>query len=192
MKHLFLIFLLAGLAFAETNPAKFEHVKDVSSILPSGEKILRCEAIIPTSRAELWHLLTTTEGLTSFAFPVGKIELKIGGDWESTYNVNGKLGDPNNIHNEIISYLPNEMLSIRISRCPPGFPSPKVAEHIWDVMTLESVDSMHTKVTEAMCGWQNTPDDEKVYKLFDWGNRYTMEKLYERVVQGPTKWKKEK
>jgi hypothetical protein len=67
--------------------------------------------------------MVTSEGLISFMAPVARIELKTGGAFQSNYKVGSKLGDPGTIRNQVLSYLPLEMLSLKIElteQFPPG------------------------------------------------------------------------
>jgi uncharacterized protein YndB with AHSA1/START domain len=163
-------------------------VSNTSFTLPGGQRILRHEVTVRATLPEVWQAFTTSEGLRSFAAPIASIDLRIGGFWEAAYDLNGRLGEATNILNQVISYLPMEMLSIRIARTPPGFPHPEVTRDIWTVIQLKPEDERRVRVITSMVGWKDTPEHDVVYNLFKEGNAHTALWLYERFEKGPRQW----
>src|SRR5688500_1786416 len=94
-------------------PAFAGEVMESSYTLPDGQRVLRHEILVPARQGEVWEAFTTAKGLMTFAAPLVSIDLRPGGVWESSYSPGAKLGDPNNIRNEVVSFVPNEMLSIK-------------------------------------------------------------------------------
>ncbi|MDK9698627.1 MAG: SRPBCC domain-containing protein [bacterium] len=177
---------LASSLFAFTLPDSV--VKNTSFQHATG-KLLQHEAVIPTSVKEVWNAFTTTEGLRSFVAPVVEIDFRVGGVWEASYDPTHRIGDTTNIQNEVLSFVPERLLSIRIKRTPPGFPNPEVAAKIATVIEFHPIDANNTKVIISMCGWEAKPEFDKVYQLFAWGNGETLKNLYRRFVEGPLRWK---
>lgn len=172
---------MADIPFAELVTLSIER-------LATAELALRHSAVIPASLANVWAAWTTTEGLRSFVAPVIDLDFRVGGRWESSYNPQAKIGDSTNIANEVLCYLPMEMLAIRIIQTPPGFPDPEVGKRLWTVMQFEPVDEGHVKVTSTMLGWRDGDETGPVFALFLRGNAYTLGKLYERFTSGPIAW----
>jgi uncharacterized protein YndB with AHSA1/START domain len=170
------------------NP-KQPDVIDSSFNLPDGGRVLRHEVVVGASQAEVWQAFTTSEGLHTFIAPVVALDFRIGGKWESTYDPDGKIGAQENILNEVICYLPMEMLSIRIVRTPPRFPYPEIGKKLWTVIQLKPEDESHTRVVTSMLGWQAGPEWDEVYSLFQQGNALTSQWIYERFMAGPKQWK---
>ena len=162
--------------------------QETSYIAASGEKILRHEVTVHASLSEVWKIFTTGEGLRSVIAPVAEIDFRLGGIWEATYDPKGKIGDPNNILNRVISYLPMEMISIQISRTPPGFPFSEVAKQIWTVIQFKEIDDQHVRIVTSMLGWKEGKDWQTVYNLFQQDNAIESQRLYERFKSGPRKW----
>lgn len=181
------LFLLAtfwsGLALAA------EAVENTSYVLPNGERVLRQSGVVRAPIAEVWKAFTTTEGFRSFAAPVAAIELRVGAIWEASYRLEAKIGEPGNIQNEVLSYLPERMLSIRVRRTPPGFPHPEVAKSVWTVVLFEEVSGGMTRVTEVMLGWKSGPEWDEIYRFFERGNAIVLLRLQQRFDSGPINWK---
>ncbi len=160
-------------------------VHNTSYLSPVAGKVLRHEIIVNADQADVWRAFTTSEGLRSFAAPVAQIDLRIGGTWESSYNPDARIGDPNNIQNEVLSFLPMEMLSTRIKRTPPGFPHPELGKQLWTVLQFFDLGNRQVKVVGSMLGWQDGPDWEPIYALFERGNASVLEALREALERRP-------
>jgi hypothetical protein len=167
-------------------------VKRTSFVSPSGERVLRHEVIVSATLQEAWDSMTTSEGLMSFMAPVVRVELKTGGLFQSSYKVGSKLGDPGTITNHVLSYVPLEMFSIKVNLTDQFPAEPREAGTLFSVLTFQKTDDRHVKVAEAMVGWKQGPDWDKVYGFFDWGNSYTLGQLCKRFEEGPVDWSKKK
>ncbi len=181
----FALFALLALAAA---PAQAQGASNTSFALPSGERVLRQEADLNAPPGEVWRTLTTTEGLRSFLAPVVSMELKVGGHWEASYDPRGRLGDSTNIVNQVVAYLPGELLVTRIERTPPTFAHADVAQGLRTIFQLRALPDGHTHLAVSMIGWQSGPDSDAVYRFFERGNAYTLASLQRRFLNGPRQW----
>jgi uncharacterized protein YndB with AHSA1/START domain len=168
----------------------FGQVSNTSYRLPGGERVARHEAIVDAAPSEVWKAFTTAEKMRGFIAPVVGFELKIGGDWEASYNADAKLGQPGNIHNEVLSYVPDKMLSIRIKETPPGFPHAELAKSVWTVIWFENVGGGKTRVTTEMLPFREGEGWEMLYKMFEAGNGITLQRLQQFFRTGPVDWSK--
>lgn len=157
-----------------TTPAP---VRLTSYISASGDRVLRHEVDVNAPPSAVWQAFTTTEGLRGFVSPVAAIDFRLGGRWEASYDPNGHLGDPGNIINEVISYVPEHMLSIRIARTPPGFAHSEVAKAVWTVIEITDLGQNRSRISTSMCGWKAGADWDAVYGFFEQGNTLVSEHL---------------
>lgn len=170
---------------------KTPEVKNTSFVAPTGERVLRHEAIVNGSLADVWNTFTTSEGLMTFMAPVVRMELKTGGVFDSNYRVGSKLGDPGTIHNQVLNYVPMEMFSIKVTLTDQFPERPRQAGTLFAVLTFKEAGAKQVLVTISMLGWGTGEDWDQVYKFFDRGNAYTMAELARRFEQGPVAWKGE-
>jgi uncharacterized protein YndB with AHSA1/START domain len=176
---------LAGVAAAQADP----QIADCSRTEASGVRTLCAEALVPAPAASIWPLLSTSEGLRSWAAPVAAIDLRIGGIWEASYRSDARLGDPANIRNRVLSFLPERMLSIAVDSAPPGFPHADLVRTVWTVIELAPVSATQTRVRVSMTGYGAGDGYDALYAMFEQGNALTLSKLRERVVTGrPADW----
>jgi uncharacterized protein YndB with AHSA1/START domain len=166
-------------------------VKNTSFVAPSGERVLRHEAFVNGSLADVWNAFTTSEGLMTFMAPVVHMELKTGGVFDSNYHVGSKLGDPGTIHNTVLNYIPMEMFSIKVGLTEQFPERPRQAGTLFAVLMFQEAGANQVLVTLSMLGWGSGEDWDTVYQFFDRGNAYTMAELARRFDRGPVAWKGE-
>ncbi len=172
----FAISLLIG------SSAAAQSVVNTSYVSPSGERVLQQQAIVTASLAAVWQALTTTEGLRSFLAPVVQIDFRAGGIWETSYDPAAKIGDPGNIRNEILAYVPMKMIVVRVVNAPPAFVHPEVAKAVWTVIDLEDLAFDRVRVTSTMAGWKKGPEWDQVYDFFSRGNAQVLSALQKRFA----------
>ncbi len=98
------------------------------------------------------------------------------------YDPKGTIGDPKTIENMIISYDPERMLSIRVTKPPEGFPFPNAVMSMWTVIYFEAAGPRTTRVRIVGLGFGGGEESEKMRAFFDRGNAYTLKKLQERFA----------
>jgi uncharacterized protein YndB with AHSA1/START domain len=155
-------------------------VRNTSYTLASGGRVLRQEGELPAPVDSVWRVLTTSEGLQSFLAASVWFDLRIGGRWETAHSADAVRGDPGNIVNEVLAYVPNEMLAVRVVQATPNFVHPEIAKQAWTVYQLQALDERRTKLTVSMLGWPSGAAADSVYRFFERGNAYTMRQLQQR------------
>ena len=166
-------------------------VSNTSYRLPGGERVLRHEAVMDAPLSEVWKAFTTPEKMKGFLAPVIALDLKIGGVWESSYRPDAKIGQPGNIRNEVLSFVPEKMLSIRIKETPPQFPHAEIGKSVWTVIWFESLGGGRTRVTVEMLPYREGGGWDVIYKVFEAGNGITLERAQKFFRTGPVDWSKQ-
>jgi uncharacterized protein YndB with AHSA1/START domain len=193
MRHLVLGLLRAAVVSAAIGcPAALAEeapVANCSRTEAGGERTLCHEAVMPLPVAEVWALWTTSAGLSSWAAPVAAIDARPGGVFETSYNPNARIGDAANIRNRVVALIPERMLVIQVASAPPGFPHAAEVRELATVVELEPVGARATRVRVSMLGYRGGEAFDALYRHFDWGNAYTLDKLRERATTGPVDWR---
>ena len=146
------------------------------------DKRLIHEGIVAGSASEVWAAFTTEEGQESWMVAHSELELKVGGLMRTHYDPKGKIGDPKTIENTIISYDPERMLSIRVTKAPEGFPFPNAVKSMWTVIYFEAVGQRATRVRMVGLGFGDDEESKKMRAFFERGNAFTLKKLQERFA----------
>lgn len=179
---LLLAVLLSAPAIAQ------DAVENTSYVTGEGLRVLRHEAVVHATAEDVWTAFTTSRGLRSFVAPVAAIDFGVGGRWEASYDPGADIGDPGNIVNEVIAYLPGEMLAIRVAQAPPDFPYPDLIRRVSTVIELEPVGSDRTRVVTTMVGWGAGPAWDRLYGTFERDNAIVLRRLRKRFRSGPIDW----
>jgi uncharacterized protein YndB with AHSA1/START domain len=135
------------------------------------------EGIIDASVREVWKAYTTKEGLESWMVAHADIALEVGGTMRTHYDPKGSLGDPKTIENTILSYEPERMLSLKVSRTPAGFPFPNAIKTMWTVVYFEPISPLKTRLREVSLGFGDDDESRKMREFFDRGNAATLAQL---------------
>lgn len=171
--------IAAGLALAQSPPAVQAdppHAKVETATGQPGPQI--AEGIVPAGVAEVWRIFSTPEGFKSLGVAKCDMDFRVGGLIRTHYSPQGVLGDEGTIQNEILSFEPERMLSIRIHTPPKGFPfSRETYQKTWTVITLTDLGDRRTHVRIAGMGYPATDDGDRMREFFRQGNDWTIKKL---------------
>jgi uncharacterized protein YndB with AHSA1/START domain len=143
---------------------------------PAQEQISH-EGIVDASVHDVWKAYTTKEGLESWMVAHADIALEVGGRMRTHYDPKGTLGDPKTIENTILSYEPERMMSMRVSKAPAGFPFPNATKTMWTVVYFEPISPLKTRLREVTLGFGDDDESRRMREFFDRGNAVTLSKL---------------
>ena len=173
---------------AEPSWRDFKDVSNSSFIDQSGDRSIQLSIDVPASAHEIFAAFTTSDGFASWAVPVARVEFRIGGFIEASYDPNAQLGDPGNIKNEIVAYVPDRLLVIHNVQAPPGFADPELFRRTVTVIEFTALDPRHTRVTLTNAGYGPGDRFDTLYRHFEWGDAYTLQQLRMRFEKGPVDW----
>jgi uncharacterized protein YndB with AHSA1/START domain len=167
-------------------------VKDTSFRDAEGHRVQQLELTVNATPAKVWEAFTTDKGFSGWAVPVTHITLGNGGMMESSYSLNGKIGDPDNIRNEIVAYVPEHLLVIHNVHVPKGAPfDPAFIGQIRTVIEIDDLGGGRTRIVESGVGYGDGPGFDTLYKHFSAGNAEEFSGLAKYLVSGPVDWKAE-
>lgn len=181
--------LSAGAAAAQSIK-DYPDVTDTSFVQANGHKVLRIAIDLPAPRKAVWARLTTTDGYRAWATPVANVDGRLGGTIEGSYDFNARIGDADNIRNQIVLWAPERMLAIRNVNAPKALPGGREFGDIVTVMDLEDAPAGGTRLTLTAVGYKPGEPYDTLYRHFGWGNAYSLVKLKESFVKGPIDWKR--
>lgn len=187
----FVVCLIVGLAAAAgaVTEASESKVVDSSHTLPGGERVLEQSVVVPADLRQAWEVFATSEGFTTWAAPVAAVDLRLGGVIEASYSIGSRIGDPANVRNEIVAYVPQRMIAFRNVQAPPSAPfDAQTFQRLHTVVFFEEVESGETRVTIVQPGYGPGEMYDGVYRHFEWGNRWSLEMLLRRFESGPIDW----
>ncbi len=146
---------------------------------------LRQEVVVTADRETLWRLFTTEEGVKSWITPVAWIDLREGGIMETSYEAEAKRGDANNIKVEFTALKPGWSYTARNIQSPANTPFGPVLKEIPTTLILEEMSDGKVKVVIVMSGFKQSEAHQKVLGFFKQGNKWYLNRLQQRLKQGP-------
>ena len=184
--------VLAALSSAVAAPVPswrdFKDVTNTSFTEPDGDRSLQLSIEVPASAHDAFAAFSTSAGLSSWAVPMANVDFRVGGMIEASYDSHAKLGDPNNIKNAIVSYIPDRLLIIRNVQTPTGFVDSSLFQKTVTMIEFVPLDAKNTRVTLTNAGYGPGVGFADVYSHFEWGNAYTLHELRNRFIKGPVDW----
>jgi uncharacterized protein YndB with AHSA1/START domain len=174
------IAIAAVLCFAMEAQAATEGVSDTSYRTPSGERVIELTATVGAPVEDVWRAFTTDEGFSKWAAPFARIDLRVGGQYETSYTAAAKVGAPDNIRNEIVALVPLRLVVIRNVQAPPKAPFDIPSfQKTQTAIYFEALDARNTRVRLHNAGYLDGAGYDSTYKHFLAGNSWTLGKLRE-------------
>lgn len=166
---------------AQTPPSPFPAVTDASFVRPDGERIISMSTVIPVAPQAVWVALTTAEGWKAhMGVAQARVDLRIGGDIETSYSPDTPLGSGATIINQVVAYVPERMLAIRNTQAPAGFAH--AAEFSRTVTVIELTPQGNgTRVDLYGVGFVTGRAFDDLYQKFLMGDAYTLQVLHDSL-----------
>ena len=171
--------IAAPAAAAERQPSwrDYPGVENSSYVEPSGDRAIQLSETIPASAHDVFAAFTTGAGFRSWAVGMAEIDLRVGGMIEASYDAKAKPGDPENIRNRILAYLPDRLLVIRNEQAPKGLPGREAFARTVTMVEFQPLGPKSSRVVVTNAGYGADPDSAAAYRHFEWGNAYTLDAL---------------
>ena len=166
----------------------FAGVSNTSFTESSGDRAIQLSIDVPAPVHDVYTAFTTTEGFGSWAVPVTHVDLRVGGYMESSYDPNAKIGDPDNIRNQILAYVPDRLLVIRNVHAPMALADAELFQRTATAIEFVAIDAGHTRVTMTNAGYGAGEAFARLFHNFEWGDAYYLSELRGRFEHGPVDW----
>ena len=162
-------------------------VTNSSYVTEFGEKALQFSIEVPTARIEVWKLFTTDKGLEKWMAPVVKTNMRIGGWIRTNYDKTKTTDDTTAIQLDIINYLENEMLTLKVN-LNDNFPIEAKNEdkNLQEIIQFIDLGNGTTKIISTMVGWGKGSYWDKTYSFFEKGNEWTYKEFLKLFNSNPS------
>jgi uncharacterized protein YndB with AHSA1/START domain len=168
--------LLTGLACAQ-GASKTPDVADTSFVTADGARTLQQSVVIHAPVAVLWTAFTDAAQFERWSAPAATIDFRVGGRIESSYDPARKPGDPDNIVNRIVTFLPQRLIVLQNIQAPHGLAHADLFQKTVTVVEFEPLAAAATKVTFSSTGWAADPLSAPLYAFFQAGDAEELEKM---------------
>jgi uncharacterized protein YndB with AHSA1/START domain len=175
--------MLAGAATAA--PPKHPDVVDSSFVTDDGARNLQQSVVIDAPLAVLWKAFVDPAEFERWNSPVAAIDLRVGGSLEASYDPAHKIGDPDNIKQRIITFIPERLLVFQNVQAPHALPNADRFQRTVIVLQYEPLGPNRTRVTLSCTGWATDPASLQIYAFFQNDNAELLEKM-KAVYEAPS------
>ncbi len=181
LRHTLLALLLACTASPRLAMAASplpEGVLDQSYVLPDGGRVLQLSAEIDAPVAQAWAAFATEQGFTAWAVALAKIDLRVGGSIESSYDAKVPLGSGKTIRNQLDAVVPERLLVMHNVQAPPGVPfDVGIFQSTQTALWFEPLGAQRARLTLVNGPFMPGPAYDGVLGFFRAGNAYTLDAL---------------
>ena len=191
VQHVVIFGFLATACASSAGAADFPNVRDDSYTEPNGSRVLKLSITIDAPVSKIWKLLISAEGWQSWAVPVAWVDFGVGGVVETSYTATAVRGQPGNIKNAIVAYVPEQLLVLRNVQAPTNFEHAEDFGKTVTVIDLRSLSKNRSKVELDGVGFLTTPAFDTLLKNFRYGDSWTLEHLKRAAEHGPIDWAEE-
>jgi uncharacterized protein YndB with AHSA1/START domain len=182
------LFCMLGTVSAGAATTEFPNVRDGSFTEPNGNRVLKLSITIDAPVSKIWELLISSEGWQSWAVPVAWVDFGIGGLVETSYTATAVRGQPGNIKNSIVAYVPEQLLVLRNVQAPPNFEHAEDFGKTVTAINLRPISKNRSQVELDGVGFLATPVFDTLLKRFKFGDSWTLEHLKRAAEHGPIDW----
>jgi len=161
---------LAVAAYAFTTSAAPPQIHQVKGVAADGTRYYEDSIVIDAPAHRLWIAFTDTEAYRKWATPVAAVDFRIGGVIEAAYDPKGHLGDPQNIKNAFVAYVPDRLLVFRNVQAPEGLPGRDAYPKTIKTVEFEALGASQTRVTVSGVGFGAGADFDQLYAFFSRGD----------------------
>jgi uncharacterized protein YndB with AHSA1/START domain len=191
LQHAVIFGILGTACAGSAGAADFPNVRDDSYTEPNGSRVLKLSITIDAPVGKIWKLLISAEGWQSWAVPVAWVDFGIGGMVETSYTASAVRGQPGNIKNAILAYVPEQLLVLRNVQAPTNFQYAEDFGKTATVINLRSLSKNRSQVELDGVGFLTTPAFDTLLKKFRYGDSWTLEHLKRAAEHGPIDWAEE-
>lgn len=188
LRRIFFVSCMLATACASAAAAEFANVRDDSYSEPDGSRVLKLRITIDAPVKNIWKLLISSEGWQSWAVPVAWVDFGIGGMVETSYTATAVRGQPGNIKNSIVAYIPEQLLVLRNVQAPLNFEHAEEFGKTVTAINLRSISKDRSQVELDGVGFLATPAFDTLFKKFKFGDSWTLEHLKRAAEHGPIDW----
>ncbi len=144
--------------------------------------------VVPAGPEAVWKAYTTSEGLEGWAAPFVAADFRLDGPMEAGYRADARPGDPDNILDRFIAFVPGRMLAFSAERMPSSAPMDGALwKTMHQVVELARVAG-GTEVRQTIVGFGEGPGYERIRTFMTAGNRWALTMLRQFCERGPVGW----
>jgi len=163
--------LALALLLATAAQAQPPAVQQKTGTAADGTRFYEDSLVIHAPAHRLFQAFTDAAAYKSWSgVPIAAIDFRIDGAVEAAYDPAGRLGDPQNVKNQLVAYVPDRLLAYRNVQAPDALPGHADYGKTAKTVELEAIDPTTTRVTVSGVGFGTGDGFDKLYAFFSGGD----------------------
>jgi uncharacterized protein YndB with AHSA1/START domain len=156
------------------------------AVAASNGRFIHHHAVVPGTREQVWELLTTRDGLTSFFAPDARVEAVPGGAFEILFHVFRPIGQQGGEGCRFM--VLDRARHLRHSwNAPTVFPQVRDRQTVVD-WYLADARGGGTEIDLYHYGWETGGEWDEAHAYFEQAWTIILDRLGERLRSGPVDW----
>lgn len=176
-----LALLLAGPALATE---KYPDVTDASAADAAGYRVVNLSIVLNAPAKAAFDAFTDPATMKRWVVKMAVADLRHGGTIEDSYQADAKPGDPDNIRQEIIAYVPGQLMVFRNTNAPAMLPHREHFKKVVTVLQVKDLDGGRCELSLIQSGYGPGPEFDRLYAFFRDGNAGQMQQM-KRELESP-------
>jgi uncharacterized protein YndB with AHSA1/START domain len=174
MKNVRIGMMVLALGIASTASAKVEQAQGKAA---DGTRYYADSIVIAAPAKKVFAAFTDGVEYKKWGSPVSSVDFRLGGLIEASYDPKGHLGDPDNIKNMLVAYVPDHLLVYRNVQAPAMLPGHEDYGKTVKVVELVALTPTTTRVTVSGVGFGAGAGFDKLFAFFAPGDAHMLETL---------------
>ena len=146
---------------------------------------LSFEMVLNAPVEKVWELYTTAAGMQKWMASKASIDLKIGGEIRTSYDPESTLDDEKTIVQEILTFEPLRLLSVRLVQAPSNSPFAEASKGTWANYYFESLGPHTTRFRMVGLGYRDTEESRQMREYFVKNNPKLLQEVRRLVEPSP-------
>lgn len=157
--------IAAALVFAGPALAGPGAVKDSSFTDQAGARLLQQSIVVDAPAATVWKALTDEASYRQWVAPTSYVDFRIGGSVGTAFRPTWRPGEPVDLKQEIVGYIPERLIVFRNVQAPP-LPGAALYPKLSVVIELRPAGEGRTQVVLSQVGYGAGADFDALYGFF--------------------------
>lgn len=156
---------------ATAAPAQQPAVQQKTGTATDGTRYYEDSLVIHAPAHRLFQAFTDATTYKGWSgVPIAAIDFRVDGAVEAAYDPGGRIGDPQNVKNALVAYVPDRLLAYRNVQAPDALPGKADYPRTAKTLEFDAIDATTTRVTVSGVGFGTGDGFDKLYAFFSGGD----------------------
>jgi uncharacterized protein YndB with AHSA1/START domain len=143
----------------------------------AGYRVVQLSIVLNAPAKAAFDAFTDPETMKRWVVKMAVADLRHGGTIEDSYLADAKPGDPENIRQEIIAYVPGQLMVFRNTNAPRMLPDREAFKKVVTILQVRDLGGGRSELTLSQSGYAPAPEFDRLHAFFKDGNAGQMQQM---------------